>query len=239
MGNDVSICSTDCSMEIRQGCAENEEETELEYSIYQAPVFLNVYHLDENWSSANQISTQVLGLGGAFHCGVEVFNTEYFYSASGIVADGTPRKSDKHIFYKSILMGETKLSTQEVKTLIKRQRHSWTGACYDLLDNNCCNYADVLCQELVGTSLPTWVSNLPRIASAAASTLEGALDVKQFTRVEGQTPRRKRRSCPKAPCPPPPASVSKNGDMSVPIGGAILGEDFWAVNTVTKTLVSL
>lgn len=204
MGNDISLCQENdgggCTLEVGPSyCSEQHEDFEIDYALFKAPVFLNVYHLDENWPAANKISTNVLGFGGAYHVGVQVFNIEYFFSVAGLVSDYTPRTSEKHVYYKSVFMGETKLSAQQVREVIKRHRRSWRAENYDLLRNNCCNYAEVLCQELVGLSLPSWVSNLPRIASAAADTIEGAVDMSQkFSTPERPTSRKRRRAEPQA-----------------------------------------
>mmetsp|Transcript_94353 Transcript_94353/g.177594 ORF Transcript_94353/g.177594 Transcript_94353/m.177594 type:complete len:238 (-) Transcript_94353:14-727(-) len=143
------------------------------------PVYLNVYHLTNNWSKANKFS-KPLGLGGAFHAGVEVHGTEYTFGLEGITQN-EPQKCEFHIFHESVYMGETRLTQMEVAFLLRDLGQEWRGAEYDLLDRNCCNFSEEFCNLLTGESLPAWVSNLSRIASSAAATVENSIDVKRLT----------------------------------------------------------
>mmetsp|Transcript_11202 Transcript_11202/g.21093 ORF Transcript_11202/g.21093 Transcript_11202/m.21093 type:complete len:231 (+) Transcript_11202:80-772(+) len=188
-------CAMDgSSCEVRKGCRkiiqitdvvdEDEHDTttlvsrESTATAYE-PVFLNVYHLSEGWLKANNISKQILGLGGAFHAGVEVHGTEFTFGMEGVHRH-EPRKSDRHVFGESVFMGETDMSAREVAQLVGDLSLQWTGDRYDVLDNNCCDFCDTLSRSLVGASLPYWVSNFSRIASAAAAGIESTVDVRQM-----------------------------------------------------------
>mmetsp|Transcript_109401 Transcript_109401/g.235639 ORF Transcript_109401/g.235639 Transcript_109401/m.235639 type:complete len:121 (-) Transcript_109401:9-371(-) len=48
----------------------------------------------------------------------------------------------------------------------------WPGHTYDLLKNNCCNFADRLCQCLGVGGIPDWVMNLAGTGRAIAETTE-------------------------------------------------------------------
>mmetsp|Transcript_82236 Transcript_82236/g.142907 ORF Transcript_82236/g.142907 Transcript_82236/m.142907 type:complete len:217 (+) Transcript_82236:78-728(+) len=142
-------------------------------------VYLNVYHLSDGWSKTNCISKQFLGIGGAFHVGVEIYGTEYYFGGDGVCAT-EPRISEKHVYHQSIPMGLVALSPSEVELTIDVLSYVWNGDDYDMLDKNCCSFAEALCLELVGVSIPAWVSRFPQLASAAAATLEDTIDVKRL-----------------------------------------------------------
>lgn len=140
------------------------------------PVHLNVYHLNNEWQKSNQISKQLFGLGGAFHAGIEVHGVEWAYGDEGI-SSNDPRTHEVHVYHESIQLGETDLSADEVVTLVKKMKRDWLGQEYHMLDRNCCNFADVFSQELVGEPIPSWVTRFPHIASQAAAHLDEVIDV--------------------------------------------------------------
>jgi hypothetical protein len=145
-------------------------------------VYLHVYHLSQNWRRPNSVSN-LLKLGGAFHVGVEVYDVEWSYGESGITWD-TPnaQAQEPHAYYASICMGETPLSVVEVNYLIATLEREWLGEEYHMLEHNCCNFADALCQDLAGEALPAWVSRFPQLASSAAIHLDGVVDVKSLAK---------------------------------------------------------
>mmetsp|Transcript_46953 Transcript_46953/g.77971 ORF Transcript_46953/g.77971 Transcript_46953/m.77971 type:complete len:214 (-) Transcript_46953:143-784(-) len=208
MGNNAGLtqnCRMDagnyCAAEVPEGCkvimmsdvVDIEEDEghrtlhELDEAVCLAPVWLNVYHLNEHWLRSNKVSQQILGLGGAFHAGVEVYGTEYTFGSEG-VSMNEPKKSDFHVFHESIFMGETAFTPMEVSRVIGELSCTWFGEDYDILDHNCCHFASDLCHDLVGAPLPNWVCNFSRLASAAAATLENTVDVKGMVdlRLEAQ-----------------------------------------------------
>mmetsp|Transcript_26776 Transcript_26776/g.46442 ORF Transcript_26776/g.46442 Transcript_26776/m.46442 type:complete len:232 (-) Transcript_26776:185-880(-) len=223
MGNNQGLCATAADtgrMKIRSEYTEVDlNELDAEWTICHAPVFLNVYHLNEKWQYAHQVSEEILGFGGAFHVGVEIFGREYAYTLYGISVL-KPRKSTRHIFYKSILIGETQLTQEEVKQMIKDLRPEWQGADYDLLACNCLNFAEALCQGLVGSSMPPWVSRFPQMASAAAATMEGTLDIKRFTKPDKRKKKVEHPLPAPRPVPAPPANLDE--DWNSPTDESIL-----------------
>ena len=66
-----------------------------------AEVFLHVYDLGDGWLTANSVSSDLLNLGGAFHVGVEVYMTEFYFGSEGVatclpkMADGTRVQRDR------------------------------------------------------------------------------------------------------------------------------------------------
>jgi hypothetical protein len=128
------------------------------------PVFLNIYHLSESWKQTNRIASELLGFGGAFHAAIEVFGDEYSYGCEG-VRRGIPRCDPEHVYHRSILMGETDYTHEELQDLIKELEREWPGDDYDMFRRNCCNFSSFLSEELVDVPIPAWVNRLAQIAS--------------------------------------------------------------------------
>jgi len=110
---------------------------------------------------------------GAFNVGVEVYGPEYNYgvasSGSGIFRS-RPTASEDCQYRESIFMGNTELTAHEVRVIVDKMGKSWTGGHYDLLQNNCSNFADALCVKLGVGNVPSWVLNL---AGAGATVTKG------------------------------------------------------------------
>jgi len=139
-------------------------------------VFLNVYHLNDDWKQANTVSKQVFGIGGAFHAGIEVHGLEWSYGGDGISC-GPSRTHQVHVYHESILLGETTLSMEDVQIVIQLLGRQWIGEEYDLFEHNCCNFSDALSWELVSDSIPNWVTRFPKMAARAAAHLDSFVDV--------------------------------------------------------------
>eukprot|EP00747_Dinoflagellata_sp_TGD_P017939 gnl/TRDRNA2_/TRDRNA2_126158_c0_seq3.p1 gnl/TRDRNA2_/TRDRNA2_126158_c0~~gnl/TRDRNA2_/TRDRNA2_126158_c0_seq3.p1 ORF type:complete len:276 (+),score=35.04 gnl/TRDRNA2_/TRDRNA2_126158_c0_seq3:95-922(+) len=129
-------------------------------------VFLNVYDLSSKLVSYNALFTGHLKFGGAFHVGVEVYGTEWYYTREGIVCNKqAPRQHFVHVYNSSLDMGRTAKTPAEVSDLILQyQRHGWVGENYHDLRNNCCNFSNEFCMHLVGQRIPAWVDRVPKLA---------------------------------------------------------------------------
>lgn len=109
---------------------------------------------------------------GAFHAAVEVMGVEYSY---GFQEEGTgvftcpPKGCEGHSYRESHPMGETRMSVQQLASLLDRMQAEWPGADYDLLRHNCCHFSDTFCKELGVGPIPAWVTNL----AGAGATLHG------------------------------------------------------------------
>mmetsp|Transcript_799 Transcript_799/g.1964 ORF Transcript_799/g.1964 Transcript_799/m.1964 type:complete len:235 (-) Transcript_799:123-827(-) len=139
-------------------------------------VFLNIYHLNGRWEQSNKISGDLLGLGGAFHAGVEVFGSEWTFGYEGIYCHD-PRDHTVHMYHQSIFMGDTACEPEEVADIITEMCKEWLAEDYKLLSRNCCSFAQAFCQEIVGEDIPSWVDRLPLLASKAVAGLENIVDV--------------------------------------------------------------
>jgi hypothetical protein len=134
--------------------------------IEENTVLLNLYDLNSNMLKANNIFTDVLAIGGAYHAGVEVYGKEYMYGEDGLVWD-TPRFSLDNIYKESVVMGQTLLDQQAVDTLVLSMQPHWLGKDYHIVSNNCCAFARKLCRKLKLGDIPAWVDRLAHLADRA------------------------------------------------------------------------
>eukprot|EP00746_Dinoflagellata_sp_MGD_P162637 gnl/MRDRNA2_/MRDRNA2_90274_c0_seq1.p1 gnl/MRDRNA2_/MRDRNA2_90274_c0~~gnl/MRDRNA2_/MRDRNA2_90274_c0_seq1.p1 ORF type:complete len:237 (+),score=23.07 gnl/MRDRNA2_/MRDRNA2_90274_c0_seq1:82-792(+) len=126
-------------------------------------VLLNVYDLNEDWLVANQIFQQTGELGGAFHCGVEIYGNEWTFGKDGVFAS-RPRWHPIHMYRQTIVVGHTGYSPEDVLAIIEDERcGKWQGRSYDLLSRNCCTFSRAICKRLTGEDIPDWVDRLPRL----------------------------------------------------------------------------
>jgi hypothetical protein len=139
-------------------------------------VLLNVYDLNEDWLQTNDIFSETLEIGGAFHAGVEVYGQEWSFSPDGI-CQSAPRYHEVHVFRTSILIGYTKYSYDELACIIEDQLCGrWPGKSYDLLARNCCSFARSFCKRIAGKNIPDWVDRLPRVANTLTKPALGVVD---------------------------------------------------------------
>lgn len=149
-------------------CREEQDEYDVDGDVFgNATVFLNIYDLNEEWLQSNHISKDVLNIGGAFHAGVEVHGKEWYFGQEGIECQ-EPRQHEVHVYRSSIPMGNTCYPEHEVQRFMQKvMSKQWLGGDYDMLERNCCSFAEALCQYLVGRAVPNWVTRFPRMASSA------------------------------------------------------------------------
>mmetsp|Transcript_97943 Transcript_97943/g.204300 ORF Transcript_97943/g.204300 Transcript_97943/m.204300 type:complete len:237 (+) Transcript_97943:85-795(+) len=141
-------------------------------------VVLNVYDMG-TFGGTQLLNKLLLPFGtGAFHCGVEVYGTEWSYSEilqpeyrdyTGVFCC-LPRRCEGHIYQQSIAMGKTNKSEAEVKRILQRLERDWIVSDYDLLRRNCCHFCNEFCERLHVGSVPNWVMSL---AGAGASVAAG------------------------------------------------------------------
>jgi len=140
------------------------------------PVELHVYNIGTS-GRGGCINRLLRPLGtGAFHCGVEVYNTEWSFSDTTSRKEATgvfkcmPRQCKGHTYCESVLMGRTSCSEAEVLAIMDLLQTDWQVEEYDLLRRNCCHFSDELCWRLGVGAIPAWVTNL----AASAASVEDA-----------------------------------------------------------------
>mmetsp|Transcript_56470 Transcript_56470/g.148494 ORF Transcript_56470/g.148494 Transcript_56470/m.148494 type:complete len:272 (-) Transcript_56470:64-879(-) len=143
------------------------------------PVTLHIYNVGTSSQTA-LVNKLLKKFGtGAFHCGVEVYGTEWSYSdvtlAPGEMAKGTgifccrPRGCDGHSYCESQPMGSTNMTEGEVLRLLSLLKKEWPVYAYSTLRKNCCHFSNEFCQRLGVGSIPEWVVSLANSGAALAN----------------------------------------------------------------------
>jgi hypothetical protein len=104
-------------------------------------VFLQIYNFNSFTGS--------LGLG-IFHVGVELYGCEVWYGSSG-VRKCLPKSLDPDAHVRTVPVGQTWYSPDQVRSLVKELEGKWLGECYRILDFNCQTFAHEFC-KLLGLS---------------------------------------------------------------------------------------
>ncbi|KAK9677270.1 hypothetical protein RND81_11G132000 [Saponaria officinalis] len=125
------------------------------------PVYLNVYDLAPIPGYAYW-----LGLG-AHHSAVEVHGVEYAFGAhdnstTGIF-QGEPKKGEGYRYRKTILIGWTEFSEEQVIKIMEDFAKEYRGNAYHLITKNCNHFCNDVCIKLTGNPIPGWVNRLARI----------------------------------------------------------------------------
>jgi PPPDE putative peptidase domain len=134
---------------------------------------VNVYHL----SSSSRDFLDYFELKhdwGAYHVGIELFNTEYSYqyytqcndTDTGVFAS-IPRKAENYIFFEALEIPKTHfsnpLNVNDVEKLIQDLSTTWLSVNYHPITHNCVDFTKhlLLC---LGCSyeLPQWVDGAVR-----------------------------------------------------------------------------
>eukprot|EP00930_Biecheleria_cincta_P071830 TRINITY_DN59290_c0_g1_i1.p1 TRINITY_DN59290_c0_g1~~TRINITY_DN59290_c0_g1_i1.p1 ORF type:complete len:257 (+),score=41.26 TRINITY_DN59290_c0_g1_i1:79-849(+) len=143
----------------------------------RAMVFINVYDLNEELRAVNNIVSDIMQIGGAFHAGLEIHGQEWSYGEDGVLCY-EPRHHEVHVYRQSISMGTTLLTEQEVKKYMEEvMMGRWDGDDYHVLRCNCCSFVDEACRNFTGRALPSWVNRLARFAVASQFDLESLADL--------------------------------------------------------------
>lgn len=108
---------------------------------------------------------------GAFHCGIEIDGWEWSYQGhltpgeTGIFYS-TPRCCHGHTYSRTLLMGDTMLTKDEVFDGLKALEHEWLGNQYHTVKHNCCHFCDIFGQRLGVGGIPVWVKSLAELGAA-------------------------------------------------------------------------
>ncbi|KAE9036354.1 hypothetical protein PR001_g8865 [Phytophthora rubi] len=129
-------------------------------------VTLHVYDLSHGM--ARQLSPALLGktIDGVWHTGVLVFGREYFFGGGGIQAMAPELVVQRYGMnpVRTIALGETSRTQQELEQFLRDNSARFTDATYDLLRHNCNNFSDEVAKFLVGSGIPQYILDLPNEA---------------------------------------------------------------------------
>lgn len=129
-------------------------------------VRLNVYHLIDETTNL-----KLLKLGfGIFHTGVIVYNIEWSFGEAVESGQDTglfcvSPGNAAGVVYKTLELGRTNLSPQQVDTILHRLENEWRSDEYHVLDHNCNHFTQRFC-ELLSTKekleVPSWCNRSAR-----------------------------------------------------------------------------
>jgi len=150
-------------------------------------VAISIYEL--KGASALNTVMETVGLGGAYHVGVEVYWLEWSYGftdrGSGVhaVHAGTSHMGE---LVERISLGRTPLRPEEVLRILATMRNEWRGEDYHYLRNNCGHFCETLIHRLcVPGKIPGWVTSLAESADSLTSWIGVDLFKPQVPAVKG------------------------------------------------------
>ncbi|CAK0878334.1 unnamed protein product [Prorocentrum cordatum] len=133
-----------------------------------SPVRLHIYDVSQRpwvWWMNTLLANQYVccKFGGFFHVGVEEWMYGHCEAGSGI-SHSVPGAHREHHFRETVELLPTNLSKKHVLRVIDQElKREYSGPRYNLLNRNCCHFADDLCQRLGAGPIPFWLYRLASI----------------------------------------------------------------------------
>lgn len=146
-------------------------------------IWLNVYDLNRTAARVNR-GLRRAGLG-LFHCGVQVRGSEVYFARGSSARTGVfsvqPRGHAAHVFRVAVCLGESALSTPEIRDVISRAVSAWSENTYHPIRCNCIHFASWLVDALqVPEPFPSWVrgaaavgARVPFVPTIAGAAMDG------------------------------------------------------------------
>eukprot|EP00746_Dinoflagellata_sp_MGD_P034391 gnl/MRDRNA2_/MRDRNA2_182171_c0_seq1.p1 gnl/MRDRNA2_/MRDRNA2_182171_c0~~gnl/MRDRNA2_/MRDRNA2_182171_c0_seq1.p1 ORF type:complete len:284 (+),score=41.64 gnl/MRDRNA2_/MRDRNA2_182171_c0_seq1:37-852(+) len=160
------------------------DEVAIAHALSRSEIWLHVYDLNKAACKVNDAILSKFQLG-LFHCGVEVFGTEYSFgctypddTTSGI-RNFEPRQAGctgNYIYRESVRLGRAKLTQREMADLVVKFSTVWTSDTYHLTRRNCLTFADEFSKAIgADVEIPLWVRNACEV-SKNSSVLDFVVD---------------------------------------------------------------
>ncbi|KAF9586712.1 hypothetical protein BGW38_007545 [Lunasporangiospora selenospora] len=122
-------------------------------------VMLYVYDLSQGMARSMSLGLMGQQIDAIYHTSVVVFGREFYYG-QGIMS-AIPETTMHGRPMERIDMGETEIPQEIFMEFMDNMRHTFTAEAYHLLDNNCNNFSNELCNFLVGQPIPSRITSLP------------------------------------------------------------------------------
>ncbi|KAG0219802.1 hypothetical protein BGX33_000644 [Mortierella sp. NVP41] len=122
-------------------------------------VTLFVYDLSQGMARTMSLRFTGRQIDAIYHTSVVIFGREFFYG-QGIMS-AIPGTTPHGQAIERIDMGETEIPQEVFMEFMDNMRETYTADAYHLLDNNCNNFSNDVCQFLVGKSIPDRITSLP------------------------------------------------------------------------------
>jgi hypothetical protein len=113
--------------------------------------------------------------------GIEIAGSEYTYGGGGGIYDMTPKSAPNAKFRESIVIGEYKGSSADIRTLISDLRSDFPEDGYNLLTKNCNCFSNEFSLRLTGKPIPSYVNRLATLGSYCSCLLPPELQGKDPT----------------------------------------------------------
>ena len=124
-------------------------------------VQLHIYDLSRGM--ARSLSPALLGttIDGIWHTAIVVYGREIFFGGAGIfdAAPGCTHYGPPHHVYD---VGYTFIPRDVFVEYLEEIKTIYTGAAYDIFDNNCNNFSNDISMFLTGKEIPSHITGLPR-----------------------------------------------------------------------------
>ncbi len=98
-------------------------------------------------------------IDGIWHTGVLAFGYEYYFG--GGICQGPPGMTPYGNPYKTIKIGFTSKKKWDFEKWLQTISHKFNMSTYDLLSNNCNNFADACVVYLTEKNIPSYITGLP------------------------------------------------------------------------------
>jgi len=123
-------------------------------------VILNVYDISQGM--AKQMLGPLIGrnVDGIWHTGVVVYGTEFFFG--GGICQMPPKTTPYGYPVKEINLGKTEVPEELFMEYLSNISPEYTPEKYDLINHNCNNFSDDVCNFLLGQGIPREIVDLPR-----------------------------------------------------------------------------
>ncbi|GJJ77765.1 desumoylating isopeptidase 1 [Entomortierella parvispora] len=169
-------------------------------------VTLFVYDLSQGMARTMSMGLMGRQIDAIYHTSVVVFGREFFYGQGimsaipGTTQHGTP--------IEHVDMGVTEIPQEVFMEFMDNMRETFTADAYHLLDNNCNNFSNEVCQFLVGQPIPAHITSLP------ADFLNTPFGQTMRPMIEGMFGPSRHTPSPVPPSAAPPASLSAPTSLS-------------------------
>eukprot|EP01126_Amoeba_proteus_P039657 TRINITY_DN4197_c0_g2_i3.p1 TRINITY_DN4197_c0_g2~~TRINITY_DN4197_c0_g2_i3.p1 ORF type:complete len:676 (-),score=132.95 TRINITY_DN4197_c0_g2_i3:240-2267(-) len=97
---------------------------------------------------------------GIFHTSILIYDTEISYCEGDGIHQTGPRASHVGKYRQNQYLGKTQVSPQELMTVLEEMREQWRGDNYNIRDQNCIHFCDVISVLLVYKHLPTTITRI-------------------------------------------------------------------------------
>ncbi len=122
-------------------------------------VFLHIYDISNGMAAAFSKSLLGIQVDGIWHTSIEVFGKEYFYQ-NGLKQE----EVGKSVFgssKESISLGFTDCTEETFNDFFENSKYTWTSENYDLFENNCNNFSNMVACFLVDKNIPNYILEVP------------------------------------------------------------------------------